>query len=180
MSMQEMTDLFSADGLLKKAAVFDPKKLEWMNGQHMSLASARGSRAARFPLAVAAGFTTAAELKERREWWLTLLDLLRVRARTTHDIVRQAATYFSETVRYDDDAVAKHWKDRAASASTLEAVRRRLENTEWNAEALEQSLRVLAEELQTSSGKVFHRYEWRSLDSSRVRHFRRVDGPGAR
>jgi len=155
MSMREMTDLFSADGLLKKAAVFDPKKLEWMNGQHMSLASAAELEPLVSPLAVAAGYTTAAELVERREWWLTLLDLLRVRARTTHDIVRQAATYFSDAVRYDEEAVAKHWKDRAASASTLEAVRRRLANAEWNAEALEQSLRVLAEELQLSSGKVF-------------------------
>ncbi len=155
MSKQEMIDLFSTEGLLKKAAVFDPKKLEWMNGQHMSLTPAAELEPIVTPLAVEAGFATVAELKERRDWWLTLLDLLRVRARTTHDIVRQAATYFSDTVGYDDEAVAKHWKDRAGAASMLEAVRGRLATTEWNADALENSLRVLAEELQLSSGKVF-------------------------
>ena len=36
MTMDEMVQLFSEEGLLKKAAVFDTKKLEWMNGQHLS------------------------------------------------------------------------------------------------------------------------------------------------
>src|ERR671925_8009 len=37
MSVDEMIRLFSVDGLSKHAAVFDMKKLEWMNGQHLSL-----------------------------------------------------------------------------------------------------------------------------------------------
>ncbi|MEP7085996.1 MAG: glutamate--tRNA ligase, partial [Gemmatimonadota bacterium] len=36
MSLEEMIALFSLDGLQKKAAIFDTKKLEWMNGQHLS------------------------------------------------------------------------------------------------------------------------------------------------
>src|SRR3954463_638247 len=39
MSVDDMIRLFSAEGLSKKAAVFDPQKLEWMNGQHLSRAS---------------------------------------------------------------------------------------------------------------------------------------------
>jgi glutamyl-tRNA synthetase len=155
MSMQEMIDLFSAEGLLKKAAVFDSKKLEWMNGQHMSLTSAAQLEPLVTPMAVDAGFTTANELAARRDWWLTLLDLLRVRARTTHDIVKQAATYFSDKVVYEDEAVAKHWKDRAGSASVLTATRDRLAATDWNSAAMEEALRQLAEELKLSSGKVF-------------------------
>jgi glutamyl-tRNA synthetase len=33
----EMIELFSLDGIQKKAAVFDPAKLEWMNGQYLSV-----------------------------------------------------------------------------------------------------------------------------------------------
>ena len=155
MSMQEMTELFSSDGLLRKAAIFDPKKLEWMNGQHLSLTSAADLDPIVTPLVVAAGHSTAEELASRRDWWLKLLDLLRVRARTTHDIVRQAASYFSDGIEYDADAVAKHWKDRAGSASVLRAVRDRLSATEWDAAVMEEALRKQAEELGISSGKVF-------------------------
>ena len=37
MTLPEMIELFSPDGLQRKAAIFDPKKLEWMNGQHLSM-----------------------------------------------------------------------------------------------------------------------------------------------
>src|SRR3954468_244530 len=39
MTVPQMVELFSADGLSKNAAVFDTKKLEWMNGQHLNLIS---------------------------------------------------------------------------------------------------------------------------------------------
>ena len=97
MTMEQMTELFSADGLLRKASIFDPRKLEWMNGQHLSMLGAAELEPLVTPMLVAAGVATPDELASRREWWLGLLDLLRVRARTTHDIVRQAATYFTRT-----------------------------------------------------------------------------------
>jgi hypothetical protein len=78
-------------------------------------------------------------LLARRDWWLKLLDLLRVRARTTHDIVRQASTYFSAVVEYDAEAVARHWKDRAGAASILSAVRDRLATTDWESAAMEEA-----------------------------------------
>ena len=36
MSRSQMIELFSLEGLQKNAAIFDTKKLEWMNGQHLS------------------------------------------------------------------------------------------------------------------------------------------------
>src|SRR2546426_5856100 len=40
MSKEELLSLFSLDGILKKPAVFDTTKLEWMNGQYLSAKSA--------------------------------------------------------------------------------------------------------------------------------------------
>jgi glutamyl-tRNA synthetase len=155
MTMQEMIELFSTEGLLRKAAIFDPKKLEWMNGQHLSRITAEELESIVNPMVVEAGLTTTADLVARREWWRKLLDLLRVRARTTHDIVRQAATYFTDTVEYEPEAVAKHWKDREGAATTLRSVRDRLAESEWDATQMEEALRQLAEERGLSSGKVF-------------------------
>jgi glutamyl-tRNA synthetase len=155
MTMQEMIEFFSTEGLLRKAAIFDPKKLEWMNGQHLSRITAEELESIVNPMVVESGLTTAADLVARREWWLKLLDLLRVRARTTHDIVRQASTYFTDSVEYEPEAVAKHWKDREAAAITLRSVRERLAASEWDPAKMEEALRQLAEERGLSSGKVF-------------------------
>src|SRR6266511_2504674 len=40
LSMEELRTLFSLEGILKKPAVFDLTKLEWMNGQYLSAKSA--------------------------------------------------------------------------------------------------------------------------------------------
>lgn len=155
MSRSEMIDLFSADGLLRSASVFDPKKLEWMNGQHLSRTAATDLEPIVSPMVVDAGLASADDLAGRRDWWLHLLDLLRVRARTTHDIVRQARPYFVDRIHYDEDAVSRQWKDAAGAADILQAVRETLTSCAWDAAAMEDALRGLAEGRGLGSGKVF-------------------------
>jgi len=155
MELGEMIEAFSPDGLLKKAAVFDVKKLEWMNGQHMARVSLEELDAYVRPFVVGAGLASDQELVERRDWWLRLLDLLRVRARTVNELVAQCAPYFQDALEFDAEAVAKHWKDAAATASILQATRERLEATPWEPQAMEEALRSLAEERGVGSGKLF-------------------------
>jgi len=155
MTMPEMIELFSTDGLLKKASVFDPKKLEWMNGQHLNMLPLAEVEPLITPAIVAAGLATPEWLAEHRAWYFTLLGLLRVRARTIDDIVRQAPPYFGDSVVLDPDAVAKHWKD-PDTADLLAAVRDRLAAvTDWSPATLEESLRSLAESRGIGPGKLF-------------------------
>ena len=156
MTLDEMVELFSVEGLQRKAAIFDPKKLEWMNGQHLSLMAADALEPIVTPAVVDAGLATADDLARRREWWLGLLELLKVRARTVDDVVRQARPYFAEEIDYDAEAVAKHWKDASATADILAATGERLAVLEdWRAEAMEESLRRLGEERGVGGGKIF-------------------------
>jgi glutamyl-tRNA synthetase len=153
MSREELIQRFDESGLLKKAAVFDPKKLEWMNGQHLARMPIEDLEAIVTPQIVAAGHATAAELAERRAWYFRLLELLRVRARTVDELVAQTAPYFGETVEYDSSAVAKTWKDGARDL--VSAARERLAASTWDAVALEQSLRELAESRGIGAGAIF-------------------------
>ncbi len=156
MTMEEMIALFSADGLQKKAAIFDPTKLEWMNGQHLSRVSLATLEPIVTPVLIAAGLTSAEEVAERREWYGALLDLLRVRARTIDDIVRQAVPYFRADIEYDPEAVAKSWKEAAHVADLLAAAEERLAALDvWQPAELEVALRALAEERGIAAGKVF-------------------------
>jgi glutamyl-tRNA synthetase len=156
MSLAEMVELFSAEGLQKKAAIFDPKKLEWMNGQHLSRARAVDLEPVVTPLMLDAGVASADELAKRHDWYLALIDLLKVRARTVHDIVRQAAPYFAADIPYEDQAVQQHWKDAAAAADILRAVRAQLASLEpWAPDPMERALRELAEERGVAAGKIF-------------------------
>ena len=156
MTMPEMIELFTRDGLQKKAAIFDPKKLEWMNGQHLSITPLPELEPRITPAIVAAGLADESTLGARREWYLELLELLRVRARTIDDIVRQAGPYFLDRIEYDPEAVAKNWKDQAEAAEILKSVLETLKSAlSWEPADLEAALRSLAESKGIAAGKIF-------------------------
>ena len=83
MTIAEMIEHFSPDGLLKKASVFDLKKLEWMNGQHLQHDAARRRRAVHH-----AGRSSRQDWRPRigsprtASGTSRCIDLLRVRSRT--------------------------------------------------------------------------------------------------
>jgi len=155
MTLNQLVESFSADGLLKKAAVFDPAKLEWMNGQHLATMPIDEVAAKVSPALVAAGLSDADWLLQHREWYHKLLELLRVRARLTDEIVAQALPYFRDDFAYDADAVAKQWKDAALAQSLLAACRESLTAlASWDEAAMEPTMRALAEAKGVGAGKL--------------------------
>jgi glutamyl-tRNA synthetase len=156
MSMGDMERLFSVEGLSKKAAIFDPQKLDWMNGQHLSRTPADRLLPVVARALEEAGLATAQDIAQRRDWFLALIDLLKVRARRVDDIASQSAPYLRETIDYDPEAVAKQWKDADATVAILTATRERLAKAaDWTPASLEGELRELAESLGTTGGKIF-------------------------
>ncbi len=156
MLMPELIERFGVGGLHKKAAVFDTKKLEWMNGQHLALIPIAELAQVMAPMIERAGLATVVDLEQRHEWFGGVLELLRVRSRLTDEIVAQAGPFFTELVEFDPEAVNKQWRDATASADVLRATRERLALVEqWEPAAMEEALRKLAEERGISGGKIF-------------------------
>jgi glutamyl-tRNA synthetase len=156
MTVPQMIELFSTEGLSKKAAIFDPKKLEWMNGQHLSLLTNEALAPVVADALVEAGLTTREQLDARPEWLLSLIEQLKVRSRTIDDIVRQANPYLADHVSYDPEAVAKQWKDRSATTQLLSSIRDALASVNtWEPQQMENELRTLAEQRGVGAGKLF-------------------------
>jgi glutamyl-tRNA synthetase len=157
MSLAELVARFSLDRVNKKSSVFDPEKLVWMNGQHIT--RMRGEEL--LPLVqeelIDAGLTTAEEITDRHDWFADLLDLLKPRARTLHGFVPQAVQYLAPRVEYEPAGVEKHWQDPEAVAERLVAVRERLLAVpEWTPMEIEATLRAAAEEMGLGFGKLVH------------------------
>jgi glutamyl-tRNA synthetase len=148
---EELTRRFDLDGINRKSAVFDPKKLEWMNGRYMAARSSEDLGVALRTLL--ADHADAAALPDA--WWIQLAELLKVRARTTQEMAQQSLPYIGELPEYDEDAVARHWKDSTTTAERLEELRRRFAALDpFDAATLEETLRSYAEELGVGAGKV--------------------------
>tara|TARA_B100001123_G_scaffold297835_1_gene332195 strand:+ start:10681 stop:12114 length:1434 start_codon:yes stop_codon:yes gene_type:complete len=156
MSKDEIVAEFSLERVQKKSAVFDNKKLSWMNGQHLARVDSHD-----LVSLVIARFDARGVASDRwrgREGWLVrLVDLLKVRARNLDDLAAMAEPYLSGPVDYEADSVAKHWaKEPATVAERIAELRGRLDDTPWERGALNEVTRSVAEALEIPAGKLIH------------------------
>jgi glutamyl-tRNA synthetase len=151
MSKEELRNLFSLDGILKKPAVFDTTKLEWMNGQYLTAKSAEEL----YPL-------VRPELEKlgingNRDAILSAITAVKTRSRTTLDIARQVATRLDpKFVTLDEKAQKEIAKDPAGYRDMLGAIVSTLQPVDqWTAAELERVLRNLAQTRNVKAGQVF-------------------------
>src|SRR5919198_1741944 len=150
MRLDEMVALFSFDGIQKKPAIFDMTKLEWMNGQYLSLASAEEL----YPLV--APQLEQLGLNGNKDAVLRAIAAVKTRSRTTLDVAKQVAVRLdSRQVACDDKAKQEIAKDPAGYRASLAASLAVLRTAEWTPETLERVLRALAEQRGVAGGKVF-------------------------
>ncbi len=156
MTRAELIELFSADGLLRKAAVFDVKKLEWMNGQHLTRLTGPELLAAVRPTFIAAGLGDAIAAM-RDEDLADILNDCKERARTTDQLVTLARIFLPwARVDVDPEAAKKHWPDRPIAAKLLTAARVALEALPtWDDPAIEAALKAVATEQGVGTSPMF-------------------------
>ena len=157
MAAEDLVQRFGMDRVLKKSSVFDLKKLDWLSGQYFNSSTAEALEPAVTDGIESAGLATRAELEERRGWYLSLVDLLKTRARTMPGLVDLARPFLVDELEFDPEAVAKYWlKAPDLVLEQLTVLRARLEGSAWEPEMLEEVIRGYAEELSVGAGKIIH------------------------
>lgn len=153
----ELIERFSLDGINRKSAIFDVRKLMWLNGQHLSRIEANALAPLVLERLHADNVAVPADVSADQPWLHRLIDLLKVRARSIDDIALQAVPYFRDTIEYAPAAVEKHWKHPDVVAEQLSALRGDWAAIHrWDEAVLEQTLRSRAELLQVGAGKLIH------------------------
>ncbi|TVP45971.1 MAG: glutamate--tRNA ligase [Gemmatimonadales bacterium] len=156
---EELCERFSLDRVQKKSAVFDLAKLEWLNGRHLAAAPvdrvAAEVRALMGELPPAEGTRVSAG---DGAWFLGLVELLKVRARTVTEIAEVARIYTGDEPPVDADAAAKHlFRDPGAARGHLEALEAALAALDpWELGPLEVTVRSVAEARGVGAGKLIH------------------------
>jgi glutamyl-tRNA synthetase len=150
-SKEELRNLFTLEGILKKPSVFDTTKLEWMNGQYLSAKSADELYPLVQPELAKQG------LNGNKAAILNAVTAVKTRSRTILDVARQVAVRMDERfVTLDEKAQKEIAKDPTGYRASLAASVVALKNAPgWTAEHLEKVLRDLAEERNVAAGKIF-------------------------
>ncbi len=117
----EIMDRFSLDQVHKRDTVFDLRKFEWLNGQHITARSDEALWALVKPYLDREGLASGGNGRTGDpDYALTVVGLLRERCRTLIDFVAQGKCFFTDDYAYNPKAVRKHWSKEP------DAVRQRL------------------------------------------------------
>ncbi len=151
-NMEELIRFFSLDRVSKKAAVFDPEKLKWMNKEHLkimgeeeiaSLLELRGFPGKEYSRAV------------DRTYLLKVLKLIKERLTLLDDIKKEFSYFFQAPTSYDPIGLENYKNERIRKElNLLVEVLNELE--EFTAPFLEDTLRRYAESRDLKARELIH------------------------
>lgn len=153
-SIDETTTLFDRERLVaefelgrvsKNPSVWDPEKLEWMNGVYLREMSDEAFAERMVPWLIDAGLLDADEAARRKEWLLALAPLVSERVKTLSEVAPTVAFLFAESVSIDDAAREKVLEKEGAGRSLDVALDVLGALEEFTPEAIEAALRTIPE-----------------------------------
>lgn len=157
-SVADSIKQFNLEKVAKKAAIYDTKKLEWINGQYMGNLPLEAIVKEVLPLWAERGYLLQPELwsdtyKNRLN---TIVNMLRSRSKTLLELVAMSAYFFVAPAKYDEKGVQKHFA-KPNTASLLQECAQKISTlasfTESACETLYEQI-ALAHEV--SVGKIIH------------------------
>ncbi|MDX1578153.1 MAG: glutamate--tRNA ligase [Gemmatimonadota bacterium] len=162
--LPDLIEAFSLDRVLKKSAVFDLEKLEWLNGQHIAATPSSDLAPVVIDGLRAASAETGRPLSETHPGLESgdgrleeILDMVKGRPRTVGALIAQVAPFFAESIAYEQAAVDRFWKRPEEAAANLRAVGEALDELDdWSLEALETTVREVAARRDVGAGRVIN------------------------
>jgi glutamyl-tRNA synthetase len=149
-TLDELISSFEINHVHKKGAVYDEIKLSWISGQHM----------------MRMGTATILEgIHEiNREWGqgyeihylYSVLDQLKQRSKSLRDFIDQSSYFFNDPDSFDEKSSRKNWKNDIINTYIKDFMNSLEKIENWNVEEIESALRSIAEENETSAGKLIH------------------------
>jgi glutamyl-tRNA synthetase len=148
-TLEELVREFSLERVGKSGAVFNVEKLAWMNTQHTRRKSDGEILGLALPSLVAAGF------QPDQVYLSKVIALVKERMSRPSDLADAFGYFFADPVTYSEESRQKNWKPE--TPEMIRAVAGRMRTLErFDEKAIEQAIRVSAEELGIGAGKLIH------------------------
>lgn len=101
---EELIDMFDPKRLSSSAAVFDVKKLQWMNGEYMKKADTKRVIDLALPHLIEAGKVERNMNDDKRKWIEEVISLYQEQLTYGAEIVELTELFFQEEIHYDEEA----------------------------------------------------------------------------
>ena len=154
-TLEETVKLFQLEQMSKKAAIYDTKKLTWMNGQYLSELPLEKILPEVKPFFIKDGFVDEAWFDTHAEYFAKMVDVVRVRVKTLQEVADASSYFFQDVTSYDEKGVAKHFKPE--SVALLEQCITAIEADDvYDLASTEAAYNKIAADNNLALGKVIH------------------------
>ena len=147
---EELIDEFSIDKVVKKGAVFDEKKLNWVCGQHLS-----NKKSNELLLNMRELYEDWNE-KENEDYILDVIDIVKTRVKSLTELEHFSNYFFNDPINFDEKVVRKRWRDSEVNDLMNRYWEKLHELLSWDSESIEEHLRNFADSEEISAGKLIH------------------------
>ena len=142
LTREEMIKLFKLEDVHVTAAMFDPKKLAWMNGEYIKKIPADEFKAK--VKAAAAKLGAAADFYDEAGWDY-LCAQIQPRTKFLNDLDTSLVCFFKDDFEFDPKAVDKRLKKEGVKDILVDLVARFSAVSEWTAPTLEELVKGLSQ-----------------------------------
>jgi nondiscriminating glutamyl-tRNA synthetase len=134
--LEEAAQVFDLDRVSRTAAVYDVRKLTWMNGQYLRRLDAQELLHRAWPFLEEAGLVSQ---DSQEDYVARVLELVRERAQTLRELADACAYFFRDVEAYDPKGAARYFVGEEA-AQRLEVCREAFASSDFTEVGLEEAL----------------------------------------
>ena len=147
-SLTELIEKFDLAMVHKKGAVWDEKKLHWLNGQYII------NQTSDFLLESIRHNTPDWGKGSDLSFLISIIELLKVRAKSINEFMLQSNYFFNDPNSYDKMDVKKGWKDETVNQLTSEFLTPLVEIPNWRKEDIETVFKSFSNSKELGLGKI--------------------------
>jgi len=155
-SLPELIELFSIEGINPHGAVFDEQKLRWLNGQYLSAKSWSEVEPAALRLARMSVAEGILEHMPDEAYLARVWELLKSRIYLLSDLFSSTLYMFRDPTVYDEKGVKKHFAGEHTAGRLMVLAGDFGGVEDFKASQLEEIVRRRAEEWEVSAGALIH------------------------
>jgi len=155
-SLPELVNQFTLERVGKTAAIYDIKKLTWMNGHYLNEEDLDRIVELAIPFFQRKNLISENPSQEEMDYLRKVVEAVRSRVKTLAEVADAAEYFFVDEFSYDEKGVRKHFRKEKAAEYLSKAKERLAALSDFTLETTETAYRDLSEELGIKAAEIIH------------------------
>ncbi|MDD2555937.1 MAG: glutamate--tRNA ligase [Syntrophaceticus sp.] len=156
LSLSELVRQFSMERVGKTAAIYDVKKLTWMNGHYLNKKDMDDVIDLVIPYFQERNLIPQQLNTEEMAYLRQVVGAVRTRVKTLAEVADASEYFYKDDFSYEEKGVRKHFRKENAAEYLKKASEKLADIEEFDLETTENAYRELSEELGVKAGAIIH------------------------